>query len=154
MALKGTIIFLKLFRKLGGSSCFVSIKTRRSIGPNELVQFYRTCIEPITEYACPVLHDGLPVYLSRELEIVQKTAIGIIFPCFLYEEALLKTSLVTLSDQKQARLMDKLFKKILGNKRLHSWEFYCPTKCQAKLKRYNLRTGRQPNSVFKTDISQ
>jgi len=40
----------------------------------------------------------------------------IVFPCFLYEEALLKTSLVTLSDQRQARLMDKLFKKILGNK--------------------------------------
>ena len=30
---------------------------------------------------------------------MQKTAKGIIFPCFLYEEAVLKTSLVTLSDQ-------------------------------------------------------
>ena len=112
---------LKLFRKLGGVAVLsFSIKTRRSIDPDELVQFYRTCIEPITEYACPVFHDGLPVYLSRELEIVQKTAMGIIFPCFLCEEALLKTSLVTLSDQRQAWLMDKLFKKILGNKRLQA----------------------------------
>ena len=62
-------------------------------------------------------YDGLPVYLSRELETVQKTAMGIIFQCFLYEEALVKTSLVTLSDRRQARLMDKLFKKILENKR-------------------------------------
>ena len=43
---------------------------------------------------------------------------GIIFPCFLYEdvEALVKTSLVILSDRRQARPMDKLFKKILENK--------------------------------------
>ena len=42
---------------------------------------------------------------------------GIIFQFFLYEEALFKTSLVTLSHRRQARLMDKLFKKILENKR-------------------------------------
>ena len=47
---------------------------------------------------------------------MQKTAKGIIFPCFLDEEVLVKTSLVTLSDQRQARLMEKLFKKIQGNK--------------------------------------
>lgn len=47
---------------------------------------------------------------------MQKTAKGIIFPCFLDEEVLVKTSLVTLSDQRQARLMEKLYKKILGNK--------------------------------------
>lgn len=50
------------------------------LGPRELVQFFRTCIRPITEYACPVFHDGLPVYLSNELEGVQKRAMRIIFP--------------------------------------------------------------------------
>ena len=83
------------------------------MGPNELVRLYRTCVQPITEYACAVSHDGLPVYLSRKLETVQKTAMGIIFQYFLYEEALVKTSLVTLSDRRQARVIDKLFKKIL-----------------------------------------
>ena len=33
---------------------------------------------------------------------MQKTAKGIILPCFLDEEVLVKTSLVTLSDQRQA----------------------------------------------------
>ena len=33
----------------------------------------------------------------------------------MYDEALVKASLVTLSDRRQA-LTDKLFKKILGNK--------------------------------------
>ena len=67
--------------------------TRSGLGSNELVQFYRTCIRRITEYACPVFHDSLPMYLSRELEAVQKRAMRIIFPCFPYEEALLRQDL-------------------------------------------------------------
>ena len=49
--------------------------------------------------------------------VVNDTPMGIIFHFFLYEEALVKTSLVTLSDRGIARLVDKLFKKILENKR-------------------------------------
>ena len=41
--------------------CLSQLK-RSGLGSNELVQFYRTCIRPITEYACPVFHDSLPVY--------------------------------------------------------------------------------------------
>ena len=52
---------------------------RSGLCSHELVQFFRTCIRPITEYACPVFHDGLPVYLSNELEGVQKRAMRIIF---------------------------------------------------------------------------
>ena len=107
---------LKLFRKLGEQLLCLSQLKRADVGPNELVRLYRTCIQPITEYACAASHDGLPVYVSRELETVQKTAMGVIFQCFLHEEALVKTSLVILSDRRQARLMDKLFKKILENK--------------------------------------
>ena len=85
--------------------CLSKLK-RACLGPNELVQFYRTCIRPITECACPVFHDGLPVYLSHELEAVRKRAMRIIFLCFMYDEALVKASLVTLSDRRQA-LTDK-----------------------------------------------
>ena len=46
---------------------------------------------------------------------MQKRAIRIIFHCFLYEEALVETSVVTLLDQRQA-LTYKLFKQILENK--------------------------------------
>ena len=41
---------------------------RYGLGSRDLVQFFRTCIRPITEYACLVFHDGLSVYLSNELE--------------------------------------------------------------------------------------
>ena len=47
---------------------------RSDLGPRELVQFFCTCIRPITEYACLVFHDGLSVYLPNELECVQKRA--------------------------------------------------------------------------------
>ena len=55
---------------------------RSGLGSNELVQFYRTCIRPIT--------DSLPLYLSRELKAVQKMARRIIFSCISYEDALVK----------------------------------------------------------------
>ena len=49
--------------------------TRSGLGTRELVQFYRTCIRPIMEYACPVFRDSLASSLSNELEGVQKRAI-------------------------------------------------------------------------------
>ena len=70
--------------------CLSQLK-RAGLGPNELVQFYRTCIRPITEY------------------------LRIIFPCFMYDEALVKASPVTFPDRRQA-LTGKFFKKILYNK--------------------------------------
>ena len=94
---------------------FRATLNRSGLGSNELVQFYCICIRPITDYACPVFHDSLPVYLSRELEAVQKRTMRIIFPCFLFEEALVKARLVTLSSRRQI-LTDKLFNNILENK--------------------------------------
>ena len=123
--------------------CLSQLK-RSGLGSNELVQFYRTCIRPITEYACPVFHDSLPVYLSRELEAVQKRAMRIIFPCFPFEEALVKAGLVTLSGRRQV-LTDKLFKNILENKDSKLRNLLPPqnTKC------YNLRKSRKFNPVFR-----
>ena len=45
----------------------------------ELLTFYVTCIRPITEYACPVFHNGLPQYLADDLERLQKRALRIIY---------------------------------------------------------------------------
>ena len=87
---------------------------RSGLGTRELVQFLCTCIRPITEYACPVFHDGLPVYLSNELKGVQKRAIRIIFSLCSYNEALVETGLTKLSDRRQ-ELVDKLFKNVLQN---------------------------------------
>ena len=105
--------------------CLSRLK-RADLGPNELVQFYPTYTRPITKYFLPSFHDGLPVYLSCKLETVQKTAMHVVFPCFLYEKAFVKTSLVTLLDRRLAWLTDKLFKK-----RLQAQEFTAPTNCQS-----------------------
>ena len=52
---------------------------RSGSGHSELVQFFCICINPITEYTWPVFHDGLPVYLSKELECLQKQAMRTFF---------------------------------------------------------------------------
>ena len=44
-----------------------------------LVTFYVSCVRPVTEYACTVFHNGLPKYLSDDLEQLQKRALRIIF---------------------------------------------------------------------------
>ena len=97
-------------RKLSGAF----EKRAPGLGTRELVQFFCTCIRPITEYACPVFHDGLLVYLSNELEGVQKRAMRIIFPLCSYNEALVESGLTKLSERRQD-LVDKLFKNVLQN---------------------------------------
>ena len=104
-------IIKKAKRRLYG----LSQLKRSSLGPRELVQFFRICIRPITEHACPVFHDGLPVYPSNELECVQKRAMRIHYPLCSSNEALVKSGLTKLSDRRHA-LFDKLFKEVLQNK--------------------------------------
>ena len=55
-----------------------------------------------------------PVYLSNELERVQKRAMRIIFPLCSYNEALVESGLTKISDRRQ-ELVDKLFKNVLQN---------------------------------------
>ena len=86
----------------------VSQLKRPGLGPRELVQLFRTCIRPITEYAWPVFHDGLPVYLSNELECVLKRSMRGYFPLCSYNEAFVKSGLTKLSDRRQ-ELVEKLF---------------------------------------------
>ena len=72
--------------------CLSQLK-RSGLKPPELIQFYRTCICPITEYACPVFHDCLPVYLSKDIESIQRCTMRISFPSLSYKEALDKAGL-------------------------------------------------------------
>ena len=88
---------------------------RSGLGTRGLVQFFCTCIRPITEYTCPVFRDSLPAYLSNELERVQKRAMRIIFPFGLYNESLVESNVNKLSDRRQ-ELVDKLFKDVVQRK--------------------------------------
>ena len=88
---------------------------RSGLGTKELIQFCCSCIRPITEYACPVLHNGLPSYLSEDLEVVQKIGLKIIYPQLSYEQALAKSDLCPLSTRRQ-EITDRLFQSIIkGN---------------------------------------
>ena len=49
---------------------------RKNIPSKELLTFYTTCVRPVAEYACPVFHNGLPQYLSNDLERLQKRGKG------------------------------------------------------------------------------
>ena len=66
------------------------------MGSLELVKFYKSCIRSLVEYACPVSHDGLLTYLSKDLENIQRRAMQIIYPAKPYENALLLAGLPSL----------------------------------------------------------
>ena len=88
---------------------------RSGLGTKELIQFFCSCIRPITEYACPVFHNGLPSCLSEDLEVVQKRGLRIIYPELSYEQALAKSDLCPLSTRRQ-EITDRLFQSIIkGN---------------------------------------
>ena len=56
---------------------------RSGLGTRELVQFFCTCIRPITEYACPVFQDSLARLSFQKGSTkagLQKRAMRIIFP--------------------------------------------------------------------------
>ena len=70
-----SLIFAK-----GASRLYLLRQLKRAKGdPAQLLCFYTTCIRPVSEYACQVFHNGLPEYLSDELEKIQRRALRIIF---------------------------------------------------------------------------
>ena len=78
------------------------------------------------------------MYLSRELPAVQKRAMRIIFPCFSYEEALVKVSLFTLSGTRQVPT-DNIFSKLRKLLLLQNTKYY------------NLGKSHRFNPAFETE---
>ena len=75
---------------------------RNRLPPNDLFQFYDTCIRPVIEYACEVFHDSLPQYLSiNDLERLQERAFRIIFSELQYQEVLNAFNISSLYDRRQ-----------------------------------------------------
>ena len=68
----------------------------------------------VSEYACQVFHNGLPKFLSEELEKIQHQALRIIFPDLGYQEALKECNIATLHQWRQW-LMERLFNEIKDN---------------------------------------
>ena len=101
--------------KKGASRFYQLRQLKRAKGdPVQLVCFYTMCIWPVSEYACQVFHNGLPQYLSEELEKIQHRALRIIFPDFGYQEALKECNISTLYQRRQL-LMERQFNEIKDN---------------------------------------
>ena len=84
---------------------------RAGIAPSHLVLFYCSVIRSVLEYACQVFHCNLPLYLSDEIERIQRRALRIIFPACSYSEGLVKAGLPSLYDR-SSKLCKELFSNI------------------------------------------
>ena len=128
--------------------CLCQLKCFGLITP-EQIQFYKNCIRPITGYACPMFHDSLPTYLSKDIEMVQRRAMVIVFPSLTYKEALDEAGLISLSDRRQL-LTDKLFNKVATDREnnLHDLHNLLPT---AITSHYELRRQRRFQPTVRTN---
>ena len=66
------------------------------ISQTDLVKVYMCIVRPVLEYACPVWHTNLPIYLSDDIEMVQKRGLESIFPGKCYNEILNHTGISSL----------------------------------------------------------
>ena len=70
---------------------------RAGITQKDLVSVYVSVMRPVLEYACSVWHTNLPLYLSDNIEVIQKRALKCIFPGLGYAEILRRVNLDTLN---------------------------------------------------------
>ena len=79
-----------------------------------MIQFYSTCIRPVIEYASLVFHYSLPIYLSEDLERVEKRAVKIIFNGQPYSDCSPESNLQTLYTRRQLH-SERTFAGVLSN---------------------------------------
>ena len=72
---------------------------------------YVSVIRPVLEYACPVWHTSLPMYLSDHIETIQKRCLRTIFPGYSYDEARSISNLPTLFERR-TKLCQSYFRKM------------------------------------------
>ena len=118
-----------------------------------LITIYISVVRPVVEYACPVWNTNLPIYLSDNIEMIQKRAVRAIFPGMSYDDILTHINLSTLKDRR-----DYICKKYFINMQARSHKVNCllPDKrhFDHDLRRGNMyplpvtRTNRYKNSLI------
>ena len=75
---------------------------RVDISQHDMVNVYNfiSIVRPVLEYACPVWHTNLPIYLSDSIEMIQKRALRSTFPGESYHVILNRTGLCTLKERR------------------------------------------------------
>ena len=86
---------------------------RAGISQLDLVTVYISVIRPVIEYACPVLHNNLPKYISDSIALIQNRALKSILPGKSYNDILIDAGLRTLKERRDVLCM-KYFAEIQG----------------------------------------
>ena len=73
---------------------------RAGVNQADLVTIIISVVRPVVEYACPVRSTNLPVYLSDNIEMIQKRSMMAIFPGMSYDDILTQINLSTLKDRR------------------------------------------------------
>ena len=133
--------------KKAGKRIYILYQLKRAgVNQADLVTIYISVVRPVVEYACPVWHTNLPIYLSDNIEMIQKRAVRGIFPGMSYVDKLNHINLSTLKERR-----DYLCKKYFINMQARSHKVNCllPKK---RLVDYNLRHGNMyPLTVTRTN---
>ena len=77
-----------IVKKAGKISYMLYQLKRAGVNQADLVTIYISVVRPVVEYACPVWHTNLPIYLSDNIEMIQKRAVKAIFPGMSYVDIL------------------------------------------------------------------
>ncbi len=97
--LKWDHILTKFNAKAFKTLYFLTCLKRASVEENELLDYYRSVIRSVIEYACPAWSTGITKGQSDSLEQIPKCAIDITAPHLQYKEAITKFNFPTIKDR-------------------------------------------------------
>ena len=109
-----------IVKKAGKIICMLYQLKRAGVNQADLVTIYIGVVIPVVEYACPVWSINLPIYLSDNIEMIQKRAVRAIFSGMSYDDILTQINFSTLKDRR-----DYLCKKYFINMQARSHKVNC-----------------------------
>ena len=119
---------------------------RAGISQADMVTIYLTGVRPIVQYAYPVWHTNLAMYLSDSIEIIQKRALSGIFLGMSYIDILNHIGITTLKERR-----DYICRRYFINMQEESHKPHLLLPDERNVQ-YNLRPGnRYPLPVTRTN---
>ena len=77
-----------LIKKASKHLHIIRVLQRCGLTPSDLLTVYFLLVQSILEYVCTIWHTTLPLYLSDNIEKVQRMAFRIVYPDVGYTDAL------------------------------------------------------------------
>lgn len=104
----------EVIKKVSKRLYFLVQLRRAKVPPQDLAQFYTSCIRSVVDYAIPAFYHCLPHYLKQELIRLEKRAISIITSDPDYQTGLEQLNIKPMKEHHE-HLCDKLFESIIRN---------------------------------------